>query len=205
VRTRKRLRVVYGETDLSKVGFTRDVSAGGMFVICNGPLPSGNRLHIQVFLNDKDFLLLEGAQVYKKQVPLGLRTSGEQGFGVRFLLPMEALARVTPAEQAASAASGSVPTAPQQPIFTAEYTTLEDLAAGWQRELRHGGLHVPADRALERDQAVAIQLRLPFAALTLEVAGKVLQSTSAPGGALGLVLVFTEPRRVLQLLGSFVR
>jgi Tfp pilus assembly protein PilZ len=203
-RVRKRLRVAYGEHDLGKVGFTRDVSAGGMFVLCSGPLPTGSRLHVQVFLNEKDFLLMEGAQVYKKQVPLALRTSGEQGFGLRFLLPMEALSRVTTSEPlpVVDGPAGAPPPS-EHPTFTVQYGDSETFSAAWQRELRHGGLFVVTEDRLERDQPVTIQLRLPFASLSLEVSGRVLQATS--GATAGLSLGFTEPRRVLDLLASVAR
>jgi Tfp pilus assembly protein PilZ len=213
IRTRKRLRVLYGENDLTKVGFTRDVSAGGMFIICHGPLPAGNRLHVQVYLDEKDFLLLEGVQIHKKTVPAALRGSTEQGFGVRFLSPMEALARVT------SSATEPLPGGPsgghgdgqghgqghasEDPTFSAEYRDQNALSAAWHRELRHGGLFVSTVQPLDRDQPVSIQLRLPFAAVKLEVSGRVLQTVS--GAAPGLSLAFAEPRRILPLLESFLR
>jgi Tfp pilus assembly protein PilZ len=200
-RTRKRLRVLYGENDLSKVGFTRDISAGGVFILCNGPLPTGNRLHVQVFLNEKDFLLLEGMRVHTKQVPPSLRPSSEQGFGVRFLSPMEALTGVAPAAEQMAAGVVAASPSNDRPIFSVEYQDLSDLKNAWLRELRHGGIFVPTARPLERDQPVTIKIRLAFVSLNLEVAGKVLQAIGAPTP--GLSLEFAD-RRVLQVLAPFV-
>ncbi len=201
-RFRKRLRVLYGESDLSKVGFTRDVSAGGMYILCNGALPTGNRLHVQVFLNEKDFLLLEGMRVHAKQVPPALRSSAEQGFGVRFLSPMEALAKVAPGPEQMAAAVANAPALPaQRPLFSVEYADLSDFKVAWLRELRHGGLFVASNQPLERDEPVTIQMRLAFVGMNLEVAGKVIQATTTPPG---LSLEFSD-RRVLQVLTPFVR
>ena len=55
---------------------------------------------------------------------------------------------------------------------------------------------------LERDQPVSIQMRMPFAGLSLEVSGKVLQASA--GAARGLSLGFADPSRIWQVLAPLV-
>jgi Tfp pilus assembly protein PilZ len=163
-----------------------------MYITCSGPLPAGPRLHLQVFIDDQEFLLLEGVPIHAKEVPHALRTPGNQGFGLRFLLPAEALARIV------------APAEPEGPLAV-EYATAAELASAWERELRHGGVFIPTRKALDRDLPVTIAVRLPFAGITIEVTGTVLQmSTGADGRPQGVGLAFGDAERFKQLLGPFL-
>lgn len=193
-RARKRLKVLYGEKDLSNVGFTRDVSLGGLYVICRTALPTAKRLHVQVFLDDKDFLLFEGVPVHVEQIPPPLRTAKEQGFGLKFMLPSEGMSSIIGATEGADI-DGKRDTS-----FIVEYPTIDDLRAAWLRELSHGGVFVPTAAGAKRDQTVPIQIRLPFAGVSLEIRGRVLQPMAA-NGAQGYSVVFADTDRVKKLLG----
>lgn len=184
---KRRLTVRFGDRDLTKAGFTHDVSAGGLFVITDGHVPSSGRLHIQLFLNKDEFVLLEGVAVREKQVPPELRQVARGGFGVRLLSPTEILIKLVPDEGA-----------PGPDHFVIEYQTASELRRAHDAELRHGGVFVPTMTVLPRDATATVQFRLPFVARAVDCVARVIHISEGGGGGMrGLGLAFEDKAKVL--------
>jgi hypothetical protein len=89
-RKRARLKVEYGDEDLSFASFTRDISVGGIFLVSNRLYDRGTRLHLHIIGSKFDFYS-EGLVVRQLRVPANLRRIDPQGMGVRFISPGEIL------------------------------------------------------------------------------------------------------------------
>ena len=86
----------YGLEDLDRVGFTQDISVGGIFLVASHLEPVGRQLHLKISSADR-FFYAEGLVVRHKAVATELRRLERQGMGVRFLRPSELVDRVLPA------------------------------------------------------------------------------------------------------------
>lgn len=83
-RSGKRLFVKFGKDKPDKVGFTEDVSSGGMFIKTNTVLQPGSHLQIELTLPDHRLLLLTGQVMWARQVPPSLlRFAKKSGMGIR--------------------------------------------------------------------------------------------------------------------------
>jgi hypothetical protein len=87
-RSRRRIHVEYGETELITTAFGLDISAGGIFLTATKLLPVGTRIHIKVASAALTFYA-EGVVVRHKLVLPTIRSMDPQGIGVRFLTPHE--------------------------------------------------------------------------------------------------------------------
>ena len=93
-RFKKRYTVRFGTTDLTKSGITGDISKGGAFILTRDLIPLDTRVHLQVQLDAKNFVLFEGIVQRHRKVPPELRQMDPGGFGVRFLYPGEVVADI---------------------------------------------------------------------------------------------------------------
>lgn len=94
-RIRKRLKVEFGETDLSHKGFLSDISIGGLFLSAGRLFQVGTRLHLHV-IEAADHFYAEGVVVRLKRVDQLLRRIEAQGMGIRLLSPAEVVRSVIP-------------------------------------------------------------------------------------------------------------
>jgi len=185
-RIRKRLRVNYGERDLSRTGITADVSEGGMFILTNSLEPLDTRLHMQLHVDARTTVFFETVVAWHRNVPPELRSSSAEGrgFGVRFLSPSEVVASLLPR--------------PEGPL-TVRYATREALYRAYQAELRMGGVFIPTERALQRDAQVSVAFELEFIQQRLEFPATVLHVSGAQSsGVKGVAVAFREPAVVSQ-------
>ncbi|MBI3597016.1 MAG: PilZ domain-containing protein [Nitrospirae bacterium] len=83
-RSGKRLFVKFGKEKPDKLGFTEDVSPGGMFIKSNAVFPPGIQLQIELTLPDHRVLLMTGKVMWARQVPPSLlRYAKKSGMGIR--------------------------------------------------------------------------------------------------------------------------
>ena len=83
-RSGKRLFVKFGKDKPDKLGFTEDVSTGGMFIKSNTVLQPGVYLQIELTLPDHRVLLMTGQVMWARQVPPSLlRFAKKSGMGIR--------------------------------------------------------------------------------------------------------------------------
>lgn len=180
-RIRRRLKVQYGERDLLSVGFTKDISVYGVFIVGQAIPPLDRRIHLQVFLDQQNTAFFEGSVRRHQQVPPNLRHVEKGGFGVRFLLPEEILAGLTKPGDG----------------FELVYDTPQDFQRAFSAELRHGGVFVRTERKLPRDSKVILSVSLPYAGKTLDFEATVIHCQE--GDAVrGLGLMFIEPAQALN-------
>jgi len=94
-RIKKRLKVEFGDIDLSHKGILSDISIGGLFVVAGRLFKVGTRLHLHVIEPDWDFYA-EGVVARLKRVDQLLRRIEAQGMGVRLLSPAELIRALIP-------------------------------------------------------------------------------------------------------------
>ncbi|WP_224240797.1 PilZ domain-containing protein [Hyalangium gracile] len=170
-RFKKRYTVRFGTTDLSKQGITGDISKGGAFILTRDMVPLDTRVHLQVQLDPKNFVLFEGIVQRHRKVPAELRQVDPGGFGVRFLYPGEVVADIVNKDTT---------------TFEVHYTNAEQLQAAYERELRMGGTFILTEKPLRIQDKVIVSLCLDFANETVEQEAVVVhislpQSTTRAG------------------------
>ncbi len=171
--------VRYGERELTHSGFTFDLSRSGAFIVSPSRPPLDKILHLQIFLDPQTSVYLEATVRRHKVVPPELRSVEKGGFGVRFLLPDEILARVL-------ADSGN--------RLEIRYPTAEELRRAYDQEFRHGGVFVSTEREFDRGADAVLAVQLDFARKTFEFDATVVHvwlDLSQPGPR-GVGLVFKD-------------
>lgn len=87
-RHRKRLMLRFGEGKAEKTGFTRNISATGLFIHTNSVVKPGTTIQVQIHFPDR--VVSHWARVaWAKQAPPQLAHVVECGMGVRFIDPKE--------------------------------------------------------------------------------------------------------------------
>jgi Tfp pilus assembly protein PilZ len=81
-RKRKRLSVRFGTDELRHMGYTEDISSGGLFIQTAAVLRPGTRLQVQLTTNDGRQILLKGQVRWAKRVPPQLIRKIKGGMGV---------------------------------------------------------------------------------------------------------------------------
>ena len=69
-------------TGTTRVGFTRDVSLGGMYVLAGTPAAVGQDLDVELLNPGGENVRLRGHVVRQKRSPLGVAGSIPSGFGL---------------------------------------------------------------------------------------------------------------------------
>jgi hypothetical protein len=186
-RLRRRLKVHYGERDLANVGFTKDISLHGLFIVGQAIPPLDRRIHLQVFLDNQNTAYFEGTVRRHQQVPPNLRHVEKGGFGVRFLMPEEILERIVRPGDG----------------FELIYDSSKDFHRAFTSELRFGGVFVRTERKLPRDSKVTLSVSLPFAGKVLDLEATVVHCQEGESMR-GLGLMFVEPAQALSTFAAFL-
>jgi Tfp pilus assembly protein PilZ len=189
-RFRKRYTVRFGTEDLSKSGFTGDISKGGAFIVSTHIVPLDTRIHLQVQLDTKNFAFFEGIVQRHRRVPPELRQVEPGGFGVRFLYPGEVIADMV---------SNNMPT------FELHFSSAEQLRNTYQRELRMGGAFIVTDKVLRTQDKVLICLCLDYAGALVEQEATVVHITLPQGASrAGVSVMFGNKAELDEKLKPYV-
>jgi Tfp pilus assembly protein PilZ len=188
-RHKKRYTVRFGTTDLSKAGLTGDISKGGAFILTRELVPLDTRVHLQVHLDPKNFVLFEGIVQRHRKVPPELRQMDPGGFGVRFLYPGEVVADIVNKDTT---------------TFEVHYATLEQLKTAYERELRMGGTFILTEKPLRIQDKVIVSFCLDFANETVEQEASVVHITLAPTRA-GVSVMFTDKKALEEHLQPYLQ
>lgn len=189
-RFRKRYTVRFGTEDLSKSGFTGDISKGGAFIVSTHIVPLDTRIHLQVQLDPKNFAFFEGIVQRHRRVPPELRQVEPGGFGVRFLYPGEVIADMV---------SSNMPT------FELHFSSAEQLRTTYERELRMGGAFIVTDKVLRTQDKVLICLCLDYAGALVEQEASVVHITLPQGtNRAGVSVMFGDKAELDQKLKPYV-
>jgi Tfp pilus assembly protein PilZ len=189
-RFKKRYTVRFGTTDLSKSGITGDISKGGAFILTREMVPLDTRVHLQVQLDPKNFVLFEGIVQRHRKVPPELRQMDPGGFGVRFLYPGEVVADIVNKDTT---------------TFEVHYSTAEQLKTAYERELRMGGTFILTDKPLRIQDKVMVSLCMDFANTSVELESTVVHITLAQGTTrAGVSVMFADKKALEEQLKPFL-
>jgi hypothetical protein len=147
------LRVQFGTRDLSEVGYTRDISVGGLYLVTRRVLRVGTRVHLKVVWGD-DFFLSEGVVTRQPEVATAEGEAGGAllpGLGVRFVPPAELLPELLPGQLA------------ERDTYLVKVDTRERLSAIIESELTRGRLGVPiGTNAVDPGTQLDFEIRIGF-------------------------------------------
>ncbi|WP_224363271.1 PilZ domain-containing protein [Hyalangium versicolor] len=188
-RFKKQYTVRFGTTDLSKQGVTGDISKGGAFILTRDLVPLDTRVHLQVQLDPKNFVLFEGIVQRHRKVPPELRQVDAGGFGVRFLYPGEVVADIVHQDTT---------------TFELHYASAEELQAAYKRELRAGGIFIPTEKPLRIQDKVIVSFCLDFANATVEQESSVVHIALPGNTRAGVSVVFTDKKALEEQLKPFL-
>lgn len=189
-RFRKRYTVRFGTEDLSKSGFTGDISKGGAFIVSTHLVPLDTRIHLQVQLDHKNFAFFEGIVQRHRRVPPELRQVEPGGFGVRFLYPGEVIADMV---------------SKNMPTFELHYSSGEALRGAYDRELRMGGTFIVTDKLLRTQDKVLICLCLDYAGALIEQEATVVHITLPQGNnRAGVSVMFVDKNELEEKLKPYL-
>ncbi|WP_225411209.1 PilZ domain-containing protein [Stigmatella hybrida] len=179
-RFKQQYTVRFGTEDLSESGFTGDISKGGAFIVTNHLVPLDTRIHVQVHLDPKNFVMFEAVVQRHRLVPPELRDEEQDGFGVRFLYPGEVVADLVH--------TGN-------PTFELHFSSPEQLQCFHDRELAQGRLFIATDKVMRIQERVLLSLCLDFARATLEHEATVVHITLAHGEGThpGVTVTLADP------------
>lgn len=182
-RFKKRYTVRFGTNDLSKSGITGDISKGGAFILTRDLIPLDTRVHLQVQLDQKNFVLFEGIVQRHRKVPPELRQMDPGGFGVRFLYPGEVVADIVNKDTT---------------TFELHFASPAQLKAAYDRELRMGGAFLLTDKPLRIQDKVIVSLCLDFSGETVEQEATVVHITLPQGTTRAGVSVMFSDKKALE-------
>lgn len=182
-RFKKRYTVRFGTTDLAKSGITGDISKGGAFILTRDLIPLDTRVHLQVQLDAKNFVLFEGIVQRHRKVPPELRQMDPGGFGVRFLYPGEVVADIVNKDTT---------------TFEIHYSTVDQLRAAYERELRMGGAFILTDKPLRIQDKVIISLCVDYNGASVEQEATVVHITLPQGTNRAGVSVMFNDKKALE-------
>lgn len=190
-RFKKRYSVRFGTEDLSRSGFTGDISKGGAFIHTHYLIPLDSRIHLQVQLDAKNFVLFEGIVQRHRRVPPELREVEPGGFGVRFLYPGEVVADIVNKDT---------------PTFEMHFASREQLQDAYDRELRSGGAFIMTDKPLRIQDRVLISFCMDFADGTVEQEATVVHITLPQGNIrAGVSVTFSDKKALEEHLKPYLQ
>ena len=152
----RRLKVRFGEDGFTRVGFSSDISATGLFIV-SSPVPKlGTRLHVEIVLDDDKSLFFEGVVQRQALIAPELRQMIKGGFGVEFLSSHQLLPELLPRLRA--------PPPKHDPgVVVLRYETSEQFRTAFDAELRRGGVFVKTAEQLSVKSTIKIAVELPYA------------------------------------------
>ena len=178
-------------------GYSRNVSATGMFIATVHPLKPGTLVSIE-FREDSEAFRVQAKVVHSAKVSPLLQAVRPSGMGVRFLDRAPGLERLLPEDERA------VLNEFHSKIFPIYFASGEELLRIFDRDIKNGGLFVPTERPAEKEQLVSIELHLPRSedpVLTFD-ATVVHRVDAGPDSGIGIA--FRDPPQVLERLGPLV-
>ena len=215
-RYKRRIQIdFWSEDDRNpRKGFTQNLSLNGLFVATNAPFKPGTRVFLEI-PSGNDQLLLRGEVRYSARVDPALQKVKPSGMGVR-LLPVEELMsellklKQTAAETVSSSkeidlAEADAEPEPKGPLFPVTYQTQRDLVRSYERDIKYGGLFVPAQEPAMKDETVVIEFRFGWDDLrTVRVEATVVKKFAAAEGSIageavsGMGVAFVDPKDVTR-------
>ena len=158
-------------------GFTSDISDTGLLIETPKPLELGQRLHLEISLNEGSYFA-ECVIVRRKTYPRHARSLFKPAIGVRFLGLSEVanVASAPDSETSTDPVQVEVPDGPMQ----VDLRDLADLEAVYESDIKHGGLLVRTREAPEIDSEIMVPVLLPDPHGTIRCHGTVVKVNENP-------------------------
>lgn len=185
------------EPDRSYAGYSRNISATGMFIATIYPMKPGTRLMLELQGEDAPFTV-EARVMHSAKVSPLLQSVRPSGMGVRFRGRSAGLERLLPLDEPMHVDEED------RRVYPLYFTTLDELVEVFERDIKNGGLFVPTVRPAAMDQEVTVELNFPResnAAMPL-VARVVHRIASGPNTGMGIA--FADPQDVVSRLATIV-
>ncbi len=185
----KRFKVRFGVKELSATGFTNDISSTGMFVVTTTLLSIGQRVHVEVTLDDNNKLYFEGAVARLTLVAPELRQIMKGGFGLRFLSGAELMGEM-------------VPHLRDKTRIVMTYPTLQGYQNAFEQELRRGGCFVWTTTHYPVNTIVNFEIDAAFCNRSIAFECRVMHVVAGEDGRHGTALMFLDPASALAGLSG---
>jgi len=198
-----------GENGPPRLGFTSDLSTGGMHIVSSAVCPSRTRIRIEVGDPEKGFAI-EGVVAHSRRVAPELRKIGLSGMGVRFLTVDELVGELLGGAIAVEdeAEGGEVP---RGEAFRLGFQSADQFLAAVQNDLSHGGLFVPTRHPAPLERVVTIEVVPPVPGqppvrLTARVVHRIEPATGGEGSNLlsGMGVQLDDPAAARKALAPAV-
>lgn len=185
------------EPDRSYAGYSRNISATGMFIATIHPMKPGTRLLIEMQGDDVPFEI-EAIVMHSAKVSALLQSVRPSGMGVRFRGRSAGLEKLLPDDEPMQLDDDD------RMVYPLYFTTVEELLEVFERDIKNGGLFVPTVRPAAMDQEVTVELNFPREAnAVLAFVAKVVHRI-ASGPETGMGIAFSDPQDVVRRLGAIV-
>ena len=185
----KRFKVRFGLKDLTSTGFTNDVSATGMFVVTTNMLTIGQRVHVEVTLDDNNKLYFEGGVARLTLVAPELRQIMKGGFGLRFLSGAELMGEM-------------VPHLKDKTRIVMTYPTMHGFQNAFENELRRGGCFVWTNTMYPVNSIVHLEIEAEFCNRSVAFECRVMHVVKGEDGRHGTALMFLDQSSALAGLSG---
>jgi len=182
----------------SYAGYSRNISATGMFIATIHPHKPGTRMVIEFQRKGKTFEVPATVAHSAKVSPL-LQSVRPSGMGIRFSGRSAELERLLP--------EGEVQTVDDEDrtVYPVYFSDVDELLEVYDRDIRNGGLFVPTSRPAAMDQQVLVELNLPRARKSVvTVVAKVVHRTEK-GSSPGMGVAFSDPDGVVRTLSGLIQ
>lgn len=184
--------------ETSYAGYSRNISATGMFIATIHPHRPGSRMVIE-FREEGETFAVPAVVAHSAKVSPLLQSVRPSGMGVRFSERSRALEQLLPVGEA------NVVDDDKRTIFPIYFSDVDELLEVYQRDIRNGGLFVPTSRPAEMDAEVSVELNLPQASKSVvTVIAKVVHRTEE-GPNPGMGVAFSSPESVVSGLFELVQ
>lgn len=185
----KRFKVRFGVKDLALTGFTNDISATGMFVATSTVMSIGQRVHVEVLLEDDHKLYFEGVVARLTLVAPELRQIMKGGFGLRFLTGAELMSEM-------------VPHLKDKSRIVITYPSLAGYVNAFENELRRGGCFVWTNTHYPVNTIVHLEIEAEFANRSVAFECRVMHVVNGADGRFGTALMFLDQAAALLGLSA---
>jgi len=194
------------------VGYTKNISPGGLFIGTNRPLPPGSEIVVEIKEGGKEMRQRPAVVVHAARVSPLLARVRTSGMGVRYL-DLDEPAEVTTVprkREEKRIREPEVAEDPSMPELQVDLSDVERFREAFRRDIQYGLIFAQSPAALETDQEVAVRVLTPGApggtSLRARVDRETICRIEAYGelGGAGFMLVFVEADRALSLLRTFL-
>ena len=185
----KRFKVRFGLKEFTSTGFTNDVSATGMFVVTTSLLTIGQRVHVEVTMDESNKLYFEGGVARLTLVAPELRQIMKGGFGIRFLSGAELMGEM-------------VPHLKDKTRIVLTYPTSHGFSNAYENELRRGGCFVWTNTHYPVNSIVHLEIEAEFCNRSIAFECRVMHVVTGEDGRFGTALMFLEQASALAGLAG---